>query len=93
MPKGFPGSSKRVELICKKCNSPFPVIESKKNNSKFCSKKCYREYQKGKLPKSHFKNGNIPWNKGTKGLMPPPWNTGIPQKQEVKDKIIKELQK
>lgn len=31
--------------------------------------------------------GNIPWNKGLKGVMPTPWNKGVPLSDEVKRKM------
>jgi hypothetical protein len=34
-----------------------------------------------------FKKGFIPWNKGTKGLMPIPWNKGKHLSKETKNKI------
>ena len=37
--------------------------------------------------KGRIIKGNIPWNKDSKGLMPIPWNKGIPMDNETKMKV------
>lgn len=44
---------------------------------------------KGQINKGSFKKGLIPWNKNLKGVMPKPWNKGIPRSDEEKRKISK----
>lgn len=36
-----------------------------------------------------FKKGHIPWTKGTKGLLPTPWNKGKKASIEIREKISK----
>jgi len=58
--------------ICKKCGEKYT---RQKDNSfkqfivrKYCSQKCFADSQKGahhgRIPKTAFKKGNTPWNKG-----------------------------
>lgn len=37
--------------------------------------------------KGSFKKGQIPFNKGKKGVMPTPWNKGVPISEETRQKI------
>lgn len=51
-------------------------------------KKLSKSLKGRKPPKTAFKKGNDPWNKGLKGAMPVPWNKGewkIKNKQELMD--------
>lgn len=60
------------------------VWGSKRKNTKHSKETIEKirisHFGKRNSPKSEFKKGHIPWNKGTKGLVKP-WNTGkkIPQ--------------
>lgn len=38
---------------------------------KFCSQECHGKNNIGTI--TGYKKGSIPWNKGTKGMMPPAW--------------------
>jgi len=40
-----PNSKPKIELICKYCNNTFYVIKSREDKAKFCSKKCYSNWQ------------------------------------------------
>jgi len=58
-------------------------------NSKFCSNKCKYEARIGthfteqtRKKQSEARMGKEPWNKGTIGLMPIPWNKGVPATEE-----------
>ena len=53
-------------------------ITRRKHN--FCNKRCAYS----------FRIGNIPWNKGTKGIMPIPWNKGMRTAKHPKDKDYQE---
>ena len=58
-----PRSKPSFEIMCHRCHVVFRVIEQWYNVDM-------------NTGKTHFKNGHIPWNKGTKGLMPIPWHKG-----------------
>ena len=70
-----------VKIICKTCKKEFEVYNYRKNIAKFCSYKCnhlsmfgQQTWNKGIkmdfVPIGGFKKGNIPWNKGRKGIQP-----------------------
>ena len=65
-----------LHLICK-CGNTFYInkyaLEAYKKH--YCSKKCADLDWKGKRrnPKTEFKKGFLPWNKGLKGIMPGDW--------------------
>lgn len=62
---------------CQQCNKEFKVGNYRKDTAKFCSFDCRDESYKGKPA----------WNKGKKGIMPTPWNKGIPMSDEIKLKL------
>jgi len=53
-----------VTTICQNCNKEFRIYAYRKNKAKYCSKKCYSESMKGKMPMipkekiNVFKKGN-----------------------------------
>lgn len=54
-------------IICKTCRNIFHVKRWRlKKNPKYCSYDCYHKDYRGKQvsPKTQFKKGYIPWNKG-----------------------------
>ena len=74
----------KILIFCP-CGKLISVSRGLIGRKKYCSKECmykYRTRPKGLKYKIHqenpswFKNGCITWNKGTRGLMPKPWNLG-----------------
>lgn len=59
--------------ICLYCNKEYRTRKSQLKRTKFCCKDCKIRYFKGKhlSPKSEFKKGLIPWNKGKKNPYTP----------------------
>ena len=55
-------------------------------------KKAFKEKTKEKINTGTFKKGNIPWNKGTKGLIKG-WNKGLTKETSKKVKKAAELRK
>jgi len=58
-----------AKLICKQCQNEFDTWKCLLNIKKFCSKKCFDIFQREnpyykKIPKTAFKRGQIPHNKG-----------------------------
>jgi len=65
-----------IKKHCLTCGKEFKVKPCHKYIAKYCSYKCYWKNMIGhKPPKTAFKKGIIPWNKGTKGVMKS-WNKG-----------------
>lgn len=68
-----------IKKNCLICNKEFFVVPAKEERAKYCSKACLgkanakrlngNQYAAGSGPNSgSFKQGNIPWNKGLKGI-------------------------
>ena len=83
---------------CLICDTSFFTTRIKTfKNSIYCSRKCYFKNRIGKttslkgrkgLSSTKFKKGFVPWNKGTKGLMPSGennhlWKGGITPKDRL----------
>ena len=68
--------------VCEHCGEIVqkPLCRMTRNKRIFCNKKCAYAYR----------IGNIPWNKGTKGVMPIPWNKGMRTAKHPKDKDYQE---
>lgn len=66
---------KKCKVECEQCKKIFEVHQYrvKQKTVKYCSKKCF--YQS--------KLGCTPWNKGTKGLMPTPWNKNLEYHKDI----------
>ena len=73
-----------IEKKCLNCGKKFMVKPYRKDTAKYCSSKCVIPKSAGwnhettgimKSNKTSFKKGNIPWNKGTKGICKS-WNKG-----------------
>lgn len=58
-----------ANYICEQCGVGFKRDKSGSRPIRFCSRKCYSLYRKGKILKTNFGNpGFEPWNKGKKGI-------------------------
>lgn len=58
-----------AEWICEQCGCNFSRPRSGKRPIRFCSQKCYRLWRKENgVTSGQFKNGDVPWNKGLKGI-------------------------
>ena len=55
---------KRNHIKCKQCSKDLFVTDYYKDKTKHCSRKCKGMSMKGNIPKSAFKKGYIPHNKG-----------------------------
>ncbi len=53
------------DRLCETCGSELLA-----RHKRFCSKKCYGQFLKENPEKrNHFRKGDAPWNKGTKGYL------------------------
>ena len=75
------GNKNPMYTLCETCGEPIRTCMSRVLAGKaiFCSKHRY----------DGMKN-LIPWNKGTKGIMPIPWNKGMRTAKHPKDKEYQE---
>lgn len=71
----------------KKLNPNFGM-SGKKHTKEAKEKISLFHKDKRHSPRTEFKKGNIPWNKGKKGLQIP-WNKGIPRSEKTKEKLRK----
>jgi hypothetical protein len=64
-----------IKVLCQNCGKEFLVhpYRVKQKTVKYCSKRCFYDTTIGK----------IPWNKGTKGLMPDVWNKGLNYHKDI----------
>jgi len=49
---------------CIVCGKEFSIFSYRKKTAKTCSRICFHKSRKGYIPKSIFKKGFTPWNKG-----------------------------
>jgi len=86
-------SKTSLKVKCEICGKEVyrTLFKIKRAKHHLCSPECHAKWKKDKplphLKEVQFKKGFTPWNKGTKGVMPTPWNKDKPLSEEQRRKL------